>query len=124
MLEGSVPDDQALQSGYLAAMGTPTRPARRGPLRWQARAHDGLDGRPRARRRRDDRDRDVLHLGGIPAAAGNVTGSMGLMDFLGAGYKSARGIPVINVPGCAPQGDNFTETLAAVVRYLVPSRSR
>ena len=43
---------------------------------------------------------------------------MGLMDFLGAEYRSARGIPVINVPGCAPVGDNFTETLLAGVRHL------
>jgi hydrogenase small subunit len=47
---------------------------------------------------------------------------MGLKDFLGADYRSARGIPVINVPGCAPQGDNFTETLIAVVRHLIGTR--
>ncbi len=56
--------------------------------------------------------------GGIPAAAGNITGSMGLMDFLGQSYRSARGIPVVNVPGCAPIGDNFTEVLAQVLRFL------
>ena len=56
--------------------------------------------------------------GGIPAAAGNVTGSMGLMDFLGENYRSTLGLPVVNIPGCAPQGDNFTETVAAVLLYL------
>ena len=56
--------------------------------------------------------------GGIPAAAGNVTGSMGLMDFLGKNYRSALGLPVVNIPGCAPQGDNFTETVAAVLMFL------
>jgi hydrogenase small subunit len=56
--------------------------------------------------------------GGIPAAAGNVTGSMGLMDFLGENYRSTFGLPVVNIPGCAPQGDNFTETVAAVLMFL------
>ncbi len=56
--------------------------------------------------------------GGIPAAAGNPTGSMSLMDFLGADYRSALGLPVINIPGCAPIGDNFTETVAAILLFL------
>ena len=56
--------------------------------------------------------------GGIPAAAGNPTGSMSLMDFLGADYRSSLGLPVINIPGCAPIGDNFTETVAAILLFL------
>lgn len=56
--------------------------------------------------------------GGIPAAAGNVTGSMGVMDFLGKDYLSALGLPVINIPGCSPVGDNFTETVASVLMFL------
>ncbi len=56
--------------------------------------------------------------GGVPAASGNVTGSMGVMDFLGKDYLSALGLPVINIPGCSPVGDNFTETVAAVLMFL------
>jgi len=56
--------------------------------------------------------------GGIPAAFGNVTGAMSVMDFLGADYRSAFGLPVVNVPGCAPIGDNFMETVAAVLLFL------
>ncbi len=56
--------------------------------------------------------------GGVPAAEGNVTGAMSLMDFLGKDYHSAFGLPVINVPGCAPVGDNFTETVAAILYFL------
>lgn len=56
--------------------------------------------------------------GGVPAAAGNVTGSMGVMDLLGEDYLSALGLPVINVPGCSPVGDNFTELVAAVLMFL------
>ncbi len=118
VLEGSVPDDQAIppSRGYLAAMGT-------GGFGRQA---DGDQ---------PDRMTDWLKRlapgaaacvaigtcatwGGIPAANGNITGSMGLMDFLGKDYRSALGVPVVNVPGCAPIGDNFTETLAAVLLYL------
>ena len=121
VLEGSIPDDQPLGAGHLAAMGT------------------GADW-PRSKRSSRGANQQIrvsdwvvalapgaaatiaigtcATWGGIPAAAGNITGSMGLMDFLGAGYRSARGMPVVNVPGCAPQGDNFTETLLGVVRYL------
>ncbi len=56
--------------------------------------------------------------GGIPAAGGNPTGAMSLMDFLGKDYRSAYGLPVINVPGCSPIGDNFTETVATILLFL------
>jgi hydrogenase small subunit len=56
--------------------------------------------------------------GGIPAAHGNPTGAMSLMDFLGKDYRSSFGLPVVNVPGCPPVGDNFTETVAAVLYFL------
>jgi hydrogenase small subunit len=49
--------------------------------------------------------------GGIHAMAGNPTGCMGLMDYLGADFRSAGGIPIVNVPGCPVQPDNFMETL-------------
>ena len=56
--------------------------------------------------------------GGIPSAEGNPTGAMSLMDFLGGDYRSALGLPVINIPGCAPIGDNFTETVFAILLFL------
>ncbi len=56
--------------------------------------------------------------GGVPAAEGNPTGAMSLMDFLGKDYRSSLGVPVVNVPGCAPVGDNFTETVAAILYFL------
>ena len=116
VLEGSVPDDQSLPGGYFSALGS------------------GAFG-GRSRTGQPDLMTDWLRSlargaaaciaigtcatwGGIPAAGGNITGSMGLMDFLGASYKSASGIPVINVPGCAPVGDNFNETLASVLMFL------
>ena len=118
VLEGSVPDDQAIpeDEGYYSAMGA-----------------GGFD--PESRTDQPNRMTDWLRMlapgaaaavaigtcatwGGIPAAAGNVTGSMSLMDFLGKDYVSTLGVPVVNVPGCAPQGDNFTETVAAVLMFL------
>jgi len=56
--------------------------------------------------------------GGIPAAQGNVTNAMATMDYLGKDYRSALGLPVVNIPGCAPIGDNITETITAVLMFL------
>jgi len=49
--------------------------------------------------------------GGIPAMRNNPTGAMGLRDYLGWQWRSKRGGPVINLPGCPVQPDNITETL-------------
>jgi hydrogenase small subunit len=56
--------------------------------------------------------------GGIPGSAGNVTNAMGVMDYLGKDYRSAFGLPVVNVPGCSPVGDNIIDTAAAVLLFL------
>jgi len=56
--------------------------------------------------------------GGIPSAYGNPTGAMSIMDFLGKDYLSALGVPVVNIPGCSPIGDNFSETVAAILLFL------
>ena len=42
---------------------------------------------------------------------GNPTGCMGLADYLGWHWKSKAGLPIVNVPGCPVQPDNFMETL-------------
>lgn len=56
--------------------------------------------------------------GGIPAAYGNPTDAMSVADWLGKDYRSALGLPVVNVPGCSPVGDNFTETVAVTLLFL------
>jgi len=56
--------------------------------------------------------------GGIPAAINNVTDSMSVADWLGPEYRSALGLPVVNIPGCSPVGDNFTETVAVTLLFL------
>ena len=122
VLEGSIPDDQSLEhGGYFSALGAtadwpqgmrssggPDHPVRVSDWVWAmasgAAACIAIG--------------TCATWGGIPAAAGNITGSMGLMDYLGPDYRSARGMPVVNVPGCAPIGDNFTETLSEVLLFL------
>jgi hydrogenase small subunit len=56
--------------------------------------------------------------GGIPSAKGNATDAMGTMDYLGRDYRSVLGLPVVNVPDCAPIGDNFIETVAHLLFYV------
>jgi hydrogenase small subunit len=56
--------------------------------------------------------------GGIPAAYGNVTGAMSVMDFLGKDYRSILGLPVVNIPGCSPVGDNFTDAVQSILLFL------
>jgi hydrogenase small subunit len=118
VLEGSVPDDQAFptETGYFSAMGAggfdplseTDQPNRVTDWLWKlapgAAAYVAIG--------------TCATWGGIPAAAGNITGSMSLTDFLGKDYRSALGVPVVNVPGCSPVGDNFTETVAAVLLFL------
>lgn len=57
--------------------------------------------------------------GGIPAAAGSPTGSMGIGRYLGNDFVSRANLPVVNVPGCAPSGDAFVEALIYVFLHLL-----
>ncbi|HEV2108046.1 MAG TPA: hydrogenase expression protein HypE [Thermomicrobiales bacterium] len=106
--EGSIPNEElaAKTGGYWCAMGTGSTPT----ATWLKRMAPGAAA--------------VIAIGtcatwgGIPAAYGNPTGSMSVMDFLGEDYLSALGLPVINVPGCPPIGDNFTETVATILLFL------
>ena len=116
VFEGSIPDERiaARTGGYWAGLGTETR--QDGTTRvvptaeWLERMADDAAA--------------VIAIGtcatwgGIPSATGNPTGAMSVMDFLGEDFRSAYGLPVVNVPGCAPVGDNFTETVAAILFYL------
>jgi len=56
--------------------------------------------------------------GGIPSAAGNPRDAMGTMDYLGRDYRSVLGLPVINIPGCPPVGENIVETIAHLLLYV------
>jgi len=54
--------------------------------------------------------------GGIHAMAGNPTGCMGLGDYLGREWRSRAGLPIVCMPGCPIQPDNFMETLVYLLR--------
>ncbi len=61
--------------------------------------------------------------GGIHAMEGNPTGAMGLADYLGWQWKSKAGIPIVNVPGCPVQPDNFMEVLLYLLRQAAGGAS-
>ena len=60
--------------------------------------------------------------GGIHAMAGNPTGCMGLADYLGWKWRSKADIPIVCVPGCPVQPDNFMETLLYLL-YMAAGRA-
>jgi len=112
IFEGSVPNERlaAERGGYWCAMGSEAIPKPIPTTEWLRRMVPGAAA--------------VIAIGtcatwgGIPAAYGNPTDAMSVMDFLGKEYLSALGLPVINVPGCSPVGDNFTETVSAILLFL------
>jgi hydrogenase small subunit len=116
--EGSIADESKASAtgGYFSAIGEEEHPDHPGEMRqvpsavWLRRLAPGAAA--------------VVAIGtcatwgGVPAAYGNPTAAMSVQDYLGRDYRSTLGVPVVNVPGCSPVGDNFTETVAAVLLFL------
>ncbi len=104
VVEGSIPNEKIKKEGYWAALGT-----------------DKKTGQPITTCEWIDRLAPkalavvaigtCATYGGIHAMEGNPTGCMGLADYLGWDWKSKAGLPIVNVPGCPVQPDNFMETL-------------
>jgi hydrogenase small subunit len=104
VVEGSIPNERIKDEGYWAALGTDKRTGqpittcewidRLAPKAW-AVVGAGT----------------CATYGGIHAMEGNPTGCMGLADYLGWNWRSSANIPIVNVPGCPVQPDNFMETL-------------
>jgi hydrogenase small subunit len=46
---------------------------------------------------------------------------MGLADYLGWDFRSSGGLPIVNVPGCPIQPENFMETLTWVLYHAAGS---
>lgn len=103
VVEGSIPNEKNKAEGYWAAMGTDRETGqpittcewidRLAPKAWAILAAGTCSS-----------------YGGIHAMEGNPTGCMGLPDYLGWQWKSKAGIPLVCVPGCPVQPDNFMET--------------
>jgi hydrogenase small subunit len=104
VVEGSIPNEKIKAEGYWAALGTD--PATGQPIL----TCDWID-RLAPRAWAVVAAGTCATYGGIHAMAGNPTGCMGLPDYLGWGWRSRAGIPVVCVPGCPVQPDNFMETL-------------
>jgi hydrogenase small subunit len=104
VIEGSIPDETNKPEGYWASFGTDAATGqpittcawidRLAPLAWAVIAVG-----------------TCATYGGIHAMEGNPTGCMGLPDYLGWDWKTKPGIPIVCIPGCPVQPDNFTETL-------------
>lgn len=109
VIEGSLPNEANKREGYWAALGND--PATGQPIPtcdWvQALARHAWAVVAVG---------TCATYGGIHAMAGNPTGCMGLADFLGAGYRSRAGVPIVNVPGCPVQPDAFMETVLYLLR--------
>jgi hydrogenase small subunit len=103
VVEGSIPNEHNKQEGYWAAFGndlTTGQPIptcdwidQLAPKAWAVVAIG-----------------TCATYGGIHAMEGNPTGAMGLPDYLGWEFKSLAGLPIVCVPGCPVQPDNFMET--------------
>jgi hydrogenase small subunit len=105
VVEGSIPNEKIHgPDGYWAAMGTDSKTGQ--PIK----TTEWID-------RLAPKALAVVAIGtcatygGIHAMAGNPTGCMGLADYLGWEWRSKAGVPIVNVPGCPVQPDNFMETL-------------
>jgi hydrogenase small subunit len=109
VFEGSVPNEKNKDEGYWAALGvdaatgqpitTCTWIDRLAPRAWAVVAAG-----------------TCATYGGVHAMAGNPTGCMGLADYLGWGWRSKGDVPIVCIPGCPVQPDNFTETLLYLLR--------
>jgi hydrogenase small subunit len=109
VVEGSIPDETIKQEGYWAGFGFDKESGqpittcewitRLAPKAWAVLAAG-----------------TCATYGGIHAIEGNPTGCRGLPDYLGWRWRSKAGIPIVCVPGCRVQPDNFMETLLYLIR--------
>ena len=111
VVEGSIPNEQINGDGYWTAMGFDDDGNaitlndwidRLAPKAWAVVAAG-----------------TCATYGGIHAMAGNPTGCMGLADYLGWDFVSKGGLPIVNVPGCPVEPDNFMETLTWLLYQAV-----
>jgi hydrogenase small subunit len=111
VVEGSIPNEKIKKEGYWAALGND-------PLTNQPTTTSEWIDRLAPRATAVVCAGTCAAYGGIHAMEGNPTGCMGLADYLGWNWKSKAGLPIVNVPGCPVQPDNFMETLLYLLYQL------
>ena len=104
VIEGSIPNEKNKSEGYWATFGTDQKTGqpilttdwidRLAPKAWCVVAVG-----------------TCATYGGIHAMEGNPTGCMGLPDYLGWDWKAPSGNPIVCIPGCPIQPDNFMQAL-------------
>ncbi len=104
VVEGSIPNENIKKEGYWAALGTD--PETKQPIT----TNEWID-RLAPKALAAVAIGTCATYGGIHAMEGNPTGCMGLADYLGWDWRSKAGLPIVNVPGCPVQPDNFMETV-------------
>ena len=104
VIEGSIPNENINGEGYWTSFGNDEATGEPLTLNWwlDQLAHQRL-GR--------GRDRHVRDLRRHPRDGRQPDRVMGLADYLGWDFRSAGGLPIVNVPGCPVQPENFMETL-------------
>ena len=115
VVEGSIPNEKNKNEGYWASLGTDDETGqpittcewidRLAPRAWAVIAAG-----------------TCATYGGIHAMEGNPTGCMGLADYLGWKWTSKAQVPLVCVPGCPVQPDNFMETLLYLL-YMAAGRA-
>src|SRR5579884_3266788 len=111
VIEGSIPDETNKADGYWAALGNDPRTGQPIPtVRWIDRLAPRAWAVVAAG--------TCATYGGIHAMEGNPTGCMGLPDYLGWSWLSRAGVPIVCVPGCPVQPDNFMETIVYLLRQV------
>jgi hydrogenase small subunit len=104
VVEGSIPNESIKQEGYWCGFGN--NPATGQPMT----TSEWLD-RLASKALVIVAAGTCATYGGIHAMAGNPTGAMGVLDYLGSDFTTSAGIPIVCVPGCPVQPDNMSETL-------------
>nr|MDQ2899151.1 hydrogenase expression protein HypE [Acidobacteriota bacterium] len=111
VVEGSIPNEKIKKEGYWAALGNDADTNQPIPTcDWIDRLASKATAIVTAG--------TCSAFGGIHAMQGNATGCMGMNDYLGWDWKSKAGLPIVNVPGCPVQPDNFMETLLYLLYQL------
>jgi hydrogenase small subunit len=103
VVEGSIPNEKIKKEGYWAALGTDPQPASPSPPTSGSTAGAQGSGRRRLRHLRHLR-RHSRH--GRQSHRAHGPGRLS-----GLGLASKAGLPIVNVPGCPVQPDNFMETV-------------